>query len=246
MFPQEAESKYKNIITGYEVDDISKGKICSSMQSLDKENSQIGVAFSFHKVQKDNEAILKGDLINSELGDILSVTTEVKTEYPSFGLSDRDDHVETMDRQDRRNRAIKCLDDGGDCDDRDDHMETSLKQILRFLDTKQDCIRTRHGGYINFDSEYVSLLYTDRNMKRILQSDWLRASLNMRIHLKLDYLSRYTIKLLLTESSVYMENIYSDAHGPRISHSANKSILLTSYGGHKEFGLRICNRAFPK
>ena len=55
MFPQEAESKYKNIITGYEVGDISKGKICSSMQSLDKENSRIGVTFSFHKVQKDNK-----------------------------------------------------------------------------------------------------------------------------------------------------------------------------------------------
>ena len=40
---------------GYEVGDISKGKICSSMQSLDKENLQIGVAFSFHKVQKDNK-----------------------------------------------------------------------------------------------------------------------------------------------------------------------------------------------
>ena len=26
MFPQEAESKYKNIITGYGVDDTSKGK----------------------------------------------------------------------------------------------------------------------------------------------------------------------------------------------------------------------------
>ena len=32
-----------------------------------------------------------------------------------------------MDRQDRHNRAIKFLDDGGDCDDRDDHMETRLK-----------------------------------------------------------------------------------------------------------------------
>ena len=31
-----------------------------------------------------------------------------------------------MDRQDRSNRAIKFLDDGGDCDDRDDHMETRL------------------------------------------------------------------------------------------------------------------------
>ena len=30
--------------------------------------------------------MLKGDLIDSELGDILSVTTEVKTEYPSSGL----------------------------------------------------------------------------------------------------------------------------------------------------------------
>ena len=40
--------------------------------------------------------------------------------------NDRDDHVETMDRQDLRNRPIKFLDDGGDCDDRDDHMETRL------------------------------------------------------------------------------------------------------------------------
>ena len=32
-----------------------------------------------------------------------------------------------MDRQDRRNRQIKFLDDGGDCNDRDDHMETGLK-----------------------------------------------------------------------------------------------------------------------
>ena len=31
-----------------------------------------------------------------------------------------------MDRQDRRNRPIKFLDNGGDCDDRDDHMETRL------------------------------------------------------------------------------------------------------------------------
>ena len=55
----------------------------------------------------------------------------MKTEYPSSALmhkncGDRDDHVETMDRQDRRNRPIKFLDDGGDCDDRDDHMETRL------------------------------------------------------------------------------------------------------------------------
>ena len=31
-----------------------------------------------------------------------------------------------MDRQDRRNRPIKFLDDGSDCDDRDDHMETGF------------------------------------------------------------------------------------------------------------------------
>ena len=59
MFPQEAESKYKNVITGYEMEDISKGKICSSMQSLDKENSKIGVASSFHKALKDNKQFLK-------------------------------------------------------------------------------------------------------------------------------------------------------------------------------------------
>ena len=34
--------------------------------------------------------------------------------------------METMDRQDCHNRAIKFLDNGGDCDDRDDHMETRL------------------------------------------------------------------------------------------------------------------------
>ena len=55
MFPQETESKYKNIITGYGVDDTSKGKICSLMQSLDKENSQIGVTFRDHEAQKDNK-----------------------------------------------------------------------------------------------------------------------------------------------------------------------------------------------
>ena len=31
-----------------------------------------------------------------------------------------------MDRQGRRNRPIKFLDDGGDCDDRDDHIETRV------------------------------------------------------------------------------------------------------------------------
>ena len=46
---------------------------------------------------------------------------------------DRDDHVETMDRQDRRNRPIKFLSDGGDCDDRDDHMETRLKMNFNGL-----------------------------------------------------------------------------------------------------------------
>ena len=62
----------------------------------------------------------------------------MKTEYSSSALmhstfkncGDRNDHVETMDRQDRRNRPIKFLDDGGvwdDRDDRDDHMETKLK-----------------------------------------------------------------------------------------------------------------------
>ena len=36
----------------------------------------------------------------------------------------RDDHVETMDRQDRGNRLIKFL------DDRDDHMETRLNRLI--------------------------------------------------------------------------------------------------------------------
>ena len=35
-----------------------------------------------------------------------------------------------MDHQDYRNRPIKFLDNGGDCDDRDDHMETRLKVTL--------------------------------------------------------------------------------------------------------------------
>ena len=40
--------------TGYGVDDTSKGKSLF-LAGLDKENSQIGVAFSFHKAQKDNK-----------------------------------------------------------------------------------------------------------------------------------------------------------------------------------------------
>ena len=32
-----------------------KGRICSLMQSLDKENLQVGVAFSFHKAQEDKK-----------------------------------------------------------------------------------------------------------------------------------------------------------------------------------------------
>ena len=119
MFPQEAESKYKNIITGYEVDDISKGKICSSMQSLDKEDSQIVVAFSFYKAQKNNKQILKGDLIDSELGDIrISIIWLDAFSHKNCG--NRDDHVKTIDRQDRHNHATKFLDDG------DNHMETRL------------------------------------------------------------------------------------------------------------------------
>ena len=57
MFPQETQSNYKDVITGYGVDDISKvkGKNLFLCQSLDKENLQIGVAFSFHKAQKDNK-----------------------------------------------------------------------------------------------------------------------------------------------------------------------------------------------
>ena len=42
-------------ITGQEVDDVSNRGICSSVQSLDKENPQVGVAFSFHKAKKDNK-----------------------------------------------------------------------------------------------------------------------------------------------------------------------------------------------
>ena len=40
--------------------------------------------------------------------------------------SDCDDHVETIDREDHRNRPIKFLNDGGDCYNRDDHMEKRL------------------------------------------------------------------------------------------------------------------------
>ena len=39
---------------------------------------------------------------------------------------DSNDHVETMNRQDRCNHPIKSLSNGGDFDDRDDHMETKL------------------------------------------------------------------------------------------------------------------------
>ena len=41
MFPQEAESKYKNIVTGYEVDDTSEGESLFRDVVLDNENSQI-------------------------------------------------------------------------------------------------------------------------------------------------------------------------------------------------------------
>ena len=54
-------------------------------------------------------AILKGDMINSELREILSVTVEMKTESSSFALT---------------HSTIKNC---GDRNDRDDHMETRLK-----------------------------------------------------------------------------------------------------------------------
>ena len=71
----------------------------------------------------------------------------MKTEYPSSALvhsccDDRDDHVETMDRQNRRNRPIKFLDDSGDCDDRDDHMETRLKSFNTVLIITKDYLQT--------------------------------------------------------------------------------------------------------
>ena len=40
----------------------------------------------FIKHKKITTKILKGDLIDSKLGEILSVTTEVKTEYPSYAF----------------------------------------------------------------------------------------------------------------------------------------------------------------
>ena len=42
----------------------------------------------------------------------------------------RDDQVEIMDHQDRRNHPIKFLDDGGNCDDCDDHMKARLSTLL--------------------------------------------------------------------------------------------------------------------
>ena len=57
------------------------------------------------------------------------VSFKAKTNIDAFihkNYSDRDDHVEIMDRQDGRYRAIQFLDDRGDLDDRDDHMETRL------------------------------------------------------------------------------------------------------------------------
>ena len=41
--------------------------------------------------------------------------------------NDRNNHADTMDRQNRRNCPIKFLDHGGNCDDRYDHMETRLQ-----------------------------------------------------------------------------------------------------------------------
>ena len=40
--------------------------------------------------------------------------------------------METMDHQDRRNRQIKFLDDGGNCDDPEDHMETGFTTHFSF------------------------------------------------------------------------------------------------------------------
>ena len=128
MFPQEAEPKYKNIVTGYRVDDTSKGKICSLMQKRIRKLKWLSV---YIKHKKKQQTILKSNLIDSELGEIQSVTTKVDTEDPLSGLM----HSfiitaviarilwKPLDRQDRHNRAIKFSDDGGD---RDDHMETRL------------------------------------------------------------------------------------------------------------------------
>ena len=55
MFPQEAEAKYKNIITGYGVDNASKGKNLFLDVVPGQREFAIGVAFSFHKAQKDNK-----------------------------------------------------------------------------------------------------------------------------------------------------------------------------------------------
>ena len=126
MFPQEAESKYKNIIYNW----IGSGrylKRCSPWTKRIRKFEWLSVFIKHKKITSN----FKCDLIDSELGKILSVTTEVKTEYSSSALmhsqpQNCDDHVETMDRQDRQNRQIKFLDDGGDCNDCDDHMETGL------------------------------------------------------------------------------------------------------------------------
>ena len=94
------------------------------------------MAFSFYKAQKDKQAILKSNLIDSELEEILSGNNRSENRitiicFDAFShkncgdSNDRDDHVETMDRQDRCNRPIKFLDDSGNCM----HMETGLKTV---------------------------------------------------------------------------------------------------------------------
>ena len=94
------------------------------------------MAFSFHKAQKDSKQFQKATRLTENGRDTISNNrNENRTSIIWFDAfnhkscgnrNDRDDHVETMDRQDRRNRPIKFLDDGGDCDDRHDHMEARL------------------------------------------------------------------------------------------------------------------------
>ena len=56
------------------------------------------------------------------------LVSQVKADY-AFNYkmsSNRNDHVEIMDHQDRRNHPRKFLDNGGNCNDCDDHMKTRL------------------------------------------------------------------------------------------------------------------------
>ena len=65
-----------------------------------------------------------------------------------------------MGCQGRRNRAIKFLDDGGDCDVPEDHMETKLNAFLMHLsvlDTNQAVVPTKSVS-IQVPSKFLTFL----------------------------------------------------------------------------------------